>query len=136
MLSRRNIKATYDLAELRGYHYHSGIVFAAYANGFRDAVAKGGRYDQVGKAFGRARAATGFSMDLREALSNGELPPRRGVLAPHISAKGDLEKVIATLRKNGERVVVELPGVKADSTELGCDRRMVFESGAWQVKPI
>ena len=136
MLRRRNIKVTFDLAELRGYHYHSGIVFAAYANGFRDAVAKGGRYDEVGKAFGRARAATGFSMDLREALSNGELPPRRGVLAPHISPNGDLDNAIAVLRKKGERVVVELPGAKADPEELGCDRRLVFESGAWQVKSI
>ena len=136
MLSRHSIKVTYDLAELRGYHYHSGIVFAAYANGFRDAVAKGGRYDEVGKAFGRARAATGFSMDLREALSNGELPPRRGVLAPNVSDDMALDKAIALLRKNGERVVKELPGVKADPTELGCDRRMVFESGAWQIKSI
>ena len=55
MLSRHSIKVTYDLAELRGYHYHSGIVFAAYANGYRDAVAKGGRYDEVGKAFGVTR---------------------------------------------------------------------------------
>ena len=136
MLSRRNIRAAYDLAELRGYHYHSGIVFAAYANGFRDAVAKGGRYDEVGKAFGRARAATGFSMDLREALSNGELPSRCGVLAPNVSDTAELDAAIALLRKNGERVVKELPGISADATELGCDRHLVFESGKWQVKLI
>ncbi len=136
MLSRRGIKVSFDLAELRGYHYHSGIVFAAYADGFRDAVAKGGRYDEVGKAFGRARAATGFSMDLREALSNGELPPCRGVLAPHWTDDNGLEQTIAALRKKGERVVVELPGITADPAELGCDRRMVFESGAWKIKSI
>ena len=56
----------FDLAELRGYHYHSGIVFAAYTRGRPNAIALGGRYDEVGVAFGRARPATGFSMDLRE----------------------------------------------------------------------
>jgi ATP phosphoribosyltransferase regulatory subunit len=57
--------ASFDLAELRGYHYHSGVVFDAYCAGVTGAVARGGRYDEVGKAFGRARPATGFSIDLR-----------------------------------------------------------------------
>jgi ATP phosphoribosyltransferase regulatory subunit len=57
--------ASFDLAELRGYHYHSGVVFDAYCDGVAGAVARGGRYDEVGKAFGRARPATGFSIDLR-----------------------------------------------------------------------
>ena len=57
---------TYDLAELRGYGYHSGVVFAAYAGGRSHAIAQGGRYDEVGRVFGRARPATGFSLDLRE----------------------------------------------------------------------
>src|SRR6185436_20861010 len=57
---------SFDLADLRGYHYHSGVVFAAYAPGMANALALGGRYDEVGKAFGRARPATGFSMDLRD----------------------------------------------------------------------
>lgn len=136
MLCQRGINVTYDLAELRGYHYHSGIVFAAYADGFRDAVAKGGRYDEVGKAFGRSRAATGFSMDLREALSNGDLPVRSGVLAPYLNGDNALEKTIATLRKQGERVVAEMPGIASNAVELGCDRRLVFASGAWQIKLI
>ena len=70
----------FDLAELRGYHYHSGVVFAAYAQGQPYALARGGRYDEVGKAFGRARPATGFSMDLRElaaAKGNGGATPGR-----------------------------------------------------------
>jgi len=61
--------ASFDLAELRGYHYHSGVVFDAYCDGVTGAVARGGRYDEVGKAFGRARPATGFSIDLR-SLAN------------------------------------------------------------------
>ena len=67
------VSLTFDLAELRGYHYHSGLVFAAYADGYPDAVARGGRYDDIGRAFGRARPATGFSLDLRELLPS--LPP-------------------------------------------------------------
>ena len=61
-----NVEAAYDLAELRGYGYHSGVVFAAYSGGRSHAIAQGGRYDEVGRVFGRARPATGFSLDLRE----------------------------------------------------------------------
>jgi ATP phosphoribosyltransferase regulatory subunit len=136
MLASRNVRVSFDLAELRGYHYHSGIVFAAYATGFRDAVAKGGRYDEVGKAFGRARPATGFSVDLREALSNGELPATRGVLAPYAGDDMALKSAVARLRQAGERVVTELPNVSSDPTELGCDRRLVFAAGEWQIKLI
>jgi len=63
------VPASFDLAELRGYHYHSGVVFDAYCEGVAGAVARGGRYDEVGKAFGRARPATGFSIDLRSLAS-------------------------------------------------------------------
>ncbi len=65
--------ASFDLAELRGYHYHSGVVFDAYCDGVTGAVARGGRYDEVGKAFGRARPATGFSIDLRSLAAVGEM---------------------------------------------------------------
>src|SRR5262249_39549007 len=60
---------SFDLAELRGYHYHSGVVFDAYCDGVSGAVARGGRYDEVGKAFGRSRPATGFSIELRSLAS-------------------------------------------------------------------
>jgi ATP phosphoribosyltransferase regulatory subunit len=63
------VPASFDLAELRGYHYHSGVVFDAYCEGVAGAVARGGRYDEVGRAFGRARPATGFSIDLRALAS-------------------------------------------------------------------
>ncbi|MBX6393097.1 MAG: ATP phosphoribosyltransferase regulatory subunit, partial [Burkholderiales bacterium] len=73
-----------DLADLRGYHYHSGIVFAAYHGGLANAIALGGRYDEVGKAFGRARPATGFSLDLREWVRLApEAPPAKAILAPY-----------------------------------------------------
>lgn len=122
-----------DLAELRGYHYHSGMVFAAYHAGSHDAIALGGRYDDLGKGFGRARAATGFSMDLRQ-LYRLLLPATtaKGVLAPNqVNAK--LQQAIATLRAAGEMVVVDLLGTGAHRAELNCDRELVERGGSWVV---
>jgi ATP phosphoribosyltransferase regulatory subunit len=127
----------FDLAELRGYHYHSGVVFAAYAQGWRNALARGGRYDEVGKAFGRARAATGFSMDLRElatAQPDGHAKP--GILAPYQPNDAVLQKRIAALRARGEVVVVDLPGHAKSRAELGCDRRLARRAGVWSVLRI
>ena len=122
-----------DLAELRGYHYHSGMVFAAYHPGSHDAIALGGRYDDVGRSFGRARPATGFSMDLRQLhglLAQSDQP--RGVLAPHRDDPALREK-IAQLRAEGHAVVVDLLGDPSLRGELGCDRELVLRDGAWVV---
>ncbi|MDO8263439.1 MAG: ATP phosphoribosyltransferase regulatory subunit [Gallionella sp.] len=122
-----------DLADLRGYHYHSGMVFAAYHAGSHDAIALGGRYDDLGKSFGRARAATGFSMDLRQLYRL--LPPqtvRPGVCAPHLDDAALRDK-ITQLRAAGEAVVVDLLGDAALRRELQCDRELVLRDGAWQV---
>ena len=130
-------KIRFDLAELRGYHYHSGVVFAAYAQGWSNALARGGRYDEVGKAFGRARAATGFSMDLRELASarpNGGAKP--GVLAPYKPHDAALQKRIGALRARGEIVIVDLPGHAGTRRELGCDRRLVRRAGAWTIAKV
>jgi ATP phosphoribosyltransferase regulatory subunit len=127
----------FDLAELRGYHYHSGVVFAAYAQGWSNALARGGRYDEVGRAFGRARAATGFSMDLRELASarpNGGA--KAGVLAPYKPKDVTLQKRISALRARGEIVIVDLPGHANTRDELGCDRRLVRREGAWVVVKV
>jgi ATP phosphoribosyltransferase regulatory subunit len=123
---------TFDLAELRGYHYHSGMVFAAYAEGYPDAVAKGGRYDEVGKSFGRARPATGFSMDLREVVcGDGELRAA-AILAPH-GTDPSLAARVAELRAAGEIVIVDLPGHIGEISELHCDRKLVKQGKQWQV---
>ena len=122
-----------DLAELRGYHYHSGMVFAAYHAGSHDAIALGGRYDDLGKSFGRARPATGFSMDLRQLL--GLLPPvaqPKGILAPH-SNDVALNESIALLRSQGHSVVVDLLGDIALRNELNCDRELILRNAAWVV---
>jgi ATP phosphoribosyltransferase regulatory subunit len=125
-----------DLADLRGYYYHSGVVFAAYCNGLPSAIALGGRYDEVGKAFGRARPATGFSLDLRELARVAPGLARRGsVLAPH----GDdpvLRAAIEGLRRKGEVVVVDLPGHAAHRAELGCDRQLARRGDKWEVEKL
>ncbi|HUV98792.1 MAG TPA: ATP phosphoribosyltransferase regulatory subunit [Gallionella sp.] len=125
-----------DLADLRGYHYHSGMVFAVYHAGSHDAIALGGRYDDLGKSFGRARAATGFSMDLR--LLYRLLPPqdaKLGICAPH-SDDAALRDKIAQLRATGEAVVVDLLGDTALRGELQCDRELVLRNGVWQVAAL
>jgi len=122
-----------DLAELRGYHYHSGMVFAAYHAGSHDAIALGGRYDDVGKSFGRARPATGFSMDLRQL--HGLLPQQaqpKGILAPHGDERA-LQEEIANLRAEGHAVVVDLLGDATHRHELNCDRELVLRDDGWVV---
>lgn len=122
-----------DLAELRGYHYHSGMVFAAYHAGSHDAIALGGRYDDVGRSFGRARPATGFSMDLRQlyGLLEKQVQPA-GILAPHLDDEL-LQEKIAELRAQGQAVVVDLLGNPAHRSELNCDRGLEMRDGAWTV---
>ncbi|MGH8810348.1 MAG: ATP phosphoribosyltransferase regulatory subunit, partial [Noviherbaspirillum sp.] len=127
---------TVDLADLRGYHYHSGVMFAAYVSGLPNAVARGGRYDHVGEAFGRARPATGFSMDLRELA---RLMPgaerKRAVRAPW-GTEPALRQKIAALRKTGEVVIQTLPGHENDQDEFDCDRAVVYENGSWILKKL
>jgi ATP phosphoribosyltransferase regulatory subunit len=130
------IPVSVDLADLRGYHYHSGVVFAAYAPGVANAIALGGRYDEVGKAFGRARPATGFSMDLRD-LVRIALPENgtTGIRAPHSSDPG-LATAIRKLRDAGEVVVVRLPGHAAEPLAPECDRELAKRRGKWIVRKL
>lgn len=127
----------FDLAELRGYRYHSGVVFAAYAEGWTNALALGGRYDEVGKAFGRARPATGFSMDLRELVSaNPDGQAKSGILAPYLPREAALQRRIDALRTRGEIIIEDLPGHAGKRAELGCDRRLVRRAGRWVIERL
>ena len=127
----------FDLAELSGYHYYTGVVFSAFVPGYGRAVARGGRYDGIGRAFGRDRAATGFGADLRQwlRLSAQSTAPARGILAPD-GAEPALQEEVARLRAAGERVVVRLPGDKSPVSESGCDRELVGKNGRWIVQPV
>ncbi len=111
------VTVSFDLSELRGYHYHSGIVFAAYAQGYKGPLALGGRYDEVGQAFGRARPATGFSLDLRGVVT--ALSPAQSEAAIFAPAQNDSALIakIDALRAEGHIVIQELPGIASDFTE-------------------
>lgn len=131
-----SVEVTFDLSELRGYHYHSGLVFAAYAKGYAGPIALGGRYDEVGAAFGRARPATGFSLDLRGAmLALGPAQTSMGVLAP-VSDDPALQTMIETLRAEGTVVVEALPADPVHYSELACDRILQKVDGHWQVLAV
>lgn len=134
--SLAGLPISFDLSDLRGYHYHSGIVFAAYAEDVPSAVALGGRYDMVGQAYGRPRPATGFSMDLRQLAQRAEdLPEGGGILAP-ASNDPALREEILRLRASGTVVVEILPGHDGTWHESGCTRQLVKQGTTWVVGPI
>ncbi|MDE2585203.1 MAG: ATP phosphoribosyltransferase regulatory subunit [Betaproteobacteria bacterium] len=125
----------FDLSDLRGYHYHNGMVFAAYSPGCASALALGGRYDGAGQTFGRARPATGFSMDLREVARLAPAVTRAGaILAPCADGDGALAEQVAALRAQGSVVVEELPGASLEG--VLCDRRLVRAGGNWIIEAI
>lgn len=127
----------YDLAELRGYHYYTGFTFAAYVPGEGQGIAFGGRYDDVGQAFGRARPATGFSTDLKTVFGlSSRTPARRSaIFAPSSDLPGLYDR-IRSLREEGEVVICELPGQSGQPRDMGCDRQLVIRDGLWQVEAL
>ncbi len=125
-----------DLADLNGYGYHTGVQFAVYVRGLTTALLRGGRYDGVGQVFGRARAATGFSLDLRTLAS---LLPSRSASPAVLAPWGDnvaLNTAIAQLRSQGHVVVRHLPGHVGELDEFYCDRALVHTEAGWQIQSI
>ena len=132
----QNVRVTFDLADLRGYGYYSGVRFAIYVPGGNDALVRGGRYDEVGAVFGRKRPAAGFSLDLKELVGVvPEVALKAAIRAPWGAAKG-LREAIATLRARGETVVCVMPGHESEVDEFDCDRELVDVSGQWVVKAL
>jgi len=131
-----DVPVSFDLAELRGYAYYSGLRFAVYVPGASDALARGGRYDEVGAVFGRKRPAAGFSLDLKEVVSVvPALALKAAIRAPWGKAHG-LTEAIAALRARGETVVCVLPGHEREIDEFDCDRELVEVAGQWCVKSL
>lgn len=134
------ISLYFDLSESRGYHYHTGIVFAAYVEGFGDMVANGGRYDHIGEAFGRARPATGFGLNLTSILSMASsVVEVSGIYAPAIEDTADSQaqwQAIQTLREQGERVVCGISAEEPNFVELNCDRQLVLVDGEYTVESL
>ncbi|VAW50353.1 ATP phosphoribosyltransferase regulatory subunit [hydrothermal vent metagenome] len=122
----------FDLSELHGYHYKTGVVFAAFVPQLGQAIARGGRYDDIGKVFGRARAATGFSTDLKvlNQLSSKQFVVQEKIFAP---INVDQNK-IAELRAQGKIIIEQLPGQKLDAESMGCRKSLVQKDGQWVVK--
>lgn len=112
----------FDLSELRGYHYHTGLVFAAYAPGLGHAIANGGRYDDIGEVFGRARAATGFTVDISAVMRVLKLKNQdaSGIYAPAGTDWQEIER----LRAEGQRVVHGFAGETPNFQELNCSHRL------------
>ena len=129
-----NLELSIDLADLRGYQYHSGVMFAAYVDQLPQPIARGGRYDHVGQAFGRPRPATGFSLDLLTLANLSPLSSRKlAISAPWIE-DAELGKAIASLRSQGE-VVIQIPvGTAVDAAEYECNRELVKQGNSWEVK--
>jgi len=125
-----------DLADLRGYEYHSGVMFSAYVDGVPNAVARGGRYDKIGEVYGRARAATGFSLDLREVVRISPIEARSSAILAPWSHDAGLRAQVAALRDAGEIVIQALPGHEHDGDEFACDRALVERAGKWVVEPV
>lgn len=132
-----DVSLYFDLAELRGYHYQTGVVFAAFVPGHGREIARGGRYDDIGRVFGAARPATGFSTDLQTLmrLSPDTAPRRAGILAPG-AEDPSLRDLVARLRAEGECVCIELPGQPGGAEDMGCDRVIEKRDGNWIVSVL
>lgn len=128
---------SFDLSELRGYNYHTGIVFAAFVAEVGREIARGGRYDNIGEFFGRARPATGFSADLRllSSLAESIEETTKRIYAPHIN-DSDLNAVVRELRAKGITVIQQLPGHQQECDELQCTEILEKENQKWIVRSI
>ena len=129
-----DVELSIDLADLRGYQYHSGVMFAAYVDKLPQPIARGGRYDHVGQAFGRARPATGFSMDLLTLANLAPVAKRRSaIVAPWID-DAFLANKIAELRHAGEVVIQAMTGDAVETAEYLCDHELVKQGSSWEIK--
>jgi ATP phosphoribosyltransferase regulatory subunit len=130
---RPQLNLYFDLAELRGYHYHTGMVFAAYTPSHGQALANGGRYNDVGAVYGRARPATGFATDLKALYSLLPVAPSAsGAISMPDSDDASLLALVEQLRSSGEIVINSL----ASTVDPRCDRELVEEAGIWTVQPL
>ena len=126
-----------DLSESPGFHYHTGVVFAAYLPGHGKAIGNGGRYDAIGAQFGRPRPATGFAFDLKELAGAAAVVANRGtgIFVAH-AEQPDRRLQIEQLRASGERVVEGFAGQRVDFAELRCDRQLCWRDGSWQLQRV
>jgi len=136
-LSDKQVTIYLDLGELPGFYYHTGVVFAAYRQGYGKALGHGGRYDNIGQAFGRARTATGFAFDLKSLVANGQFEDQvqGGIFVPQ-SDDPECCKQVALLREQGQRVVQGFAGQLVDYKEINCDRQLIQKGDQYIVEKV
>ncbi|WP_042427810.1 ATP phosphoribosyltransferase regulatory subunit [Comamonas granuli] len=126
----------FDLSDLRGYAYYSGPRFAIYANAACDALVRGGRYDEVGSAFGRNRPAAGFSLDVKQLAMATPSRPLQPAIRAYWGDAVEWRQAVADLRAQGQTVVCVFPGHESEVDEFQCDRELVQVDGRWLVRPM
>ena len=126
----------FDLADVGGHGYYSGVRFAAYAAGCADALLRGGRYDEIGAVFGRTRPAVGFSTDLKAISAVASPEPRRMAVRAPWGEDAGLRAAIRSLRGQGDTVVCILPGHEHEGEEFDCDRELVAVDGRWVLRAL
>lgn len=131
-----DVKVSFDLSDARGYAYYTGARFAIYAPSASDAVARGGRYDEVGSVFGRNRPAAGFSLDIKDLVAAAPQQKLHSAIRAPWGESAALRAAVARLRSLGETVVCVLPGHEAEVQEFECDRELAEVAGQWVVKSI
>jgi ATP phosphoribosyltransferase regulatory subunit len=135
--SERAWSVNVDLGDLHGYRYHSGATFMVYAQGLQAALVRGGRYDEVGQAFGRARPATGFSLFLGDLAKLSTIDAAGGAIRAPRAGEPALRRAVAELRAQGQTVVHALPGHEHEPDEYHFDRELVADGqGGWTLRPL
>lgn len=128
-------KVSFDLADLRGYAYYSGVRFALYTDKAKDVLVRGGRYDEVGAAFGRNRPAAGFSLDLKQLATVAPAHSQKAGIRTLWQESAELKRVVSALRSQGEAVVCVMPG-NSNMNEFFCDRELAYINGHWVVQTL
>ncbi|MEM7027370.1 MAG: ATP phosphoribosyltransferase regulatory subunit [Pseudomonadota bacterium] len=133
---KKDVDIHIDLAELRGYHYHTGMVYTAYVSGRGEGIAFGGRYDDIGSAFGRARPATGFSTDIKSLVKFASKSQTLDKIFAPAGRDSSLLNKINELRESGKIVIQQLEGQTASAEEMDCEQYLQQENDQWVIKKI
>jgi ATP phosphoribosyltransferase regulatory subunit len=126
----------FDLSDLGGYGYYTGVRFAVYSQSSKDALARGGRYDNVGEAFGRKRPAVGFSLDIKALVESTKPHARKASIRMPWQSDVALRLAVSALRAMGETVICILPGHESEADEFACNRELVLADSKWLVKNL
>jgi ATP phosphoribosyltransferase regulatory subunit len=130
------LRIGFDLSDMSGYAYYSGTRFAVYGAGSSDALARGGRYDEVGAVFGRNRPAAGFSLDLRALAEHAPPVPAGNAIRAPWGDSTELRAAVRRLREDGETVIALLPGHEVEAQAFECDRELVLQDGRWLLRNV